>query len=322
MALQDISANLLQPAQRNGAGALDALMIEEFEGTVHEKYQVASISDGTFMMTPLYGTDTMSNAAMGDPTLQAVVPGVEPEGKQIEVGDQIVQVKTPIIARVTEAMLAKVQDRLNVYGRTPGAFARVIAKAVDEIQLHKCVQAAMKTTGAGEVADLAGGTKITMDLAGDELDATKLEKKIRAAALQVRKNEGPMEDGYLYATWDVIDTLHDADKLISTDYSTGNGDYSAYSLRGVAGFKLVGTNRLPTTENAAHIMGAAYNISAAEAKTLACWATPSAIMSAQSVPLTSDAYWDQRLLTYFLDSYLAFGTAIDRPDNAAVILKA
>jgi hypothetical protein len=87
MAAQDLSANLVNPAQRNLAGPLDALMIEKFDGRVHMHEQKAQITTGIFDFVPLVGTDTMSNAAMGDPTLQPVIPGIEPLGKDIEVGD-------------------------------------------------------------------------------------------------------------------------------------------------------------------------------------------------------------------------------------------
>jgi hypothetical protein len=62
-------------------------MIEKFDGRVHFHEQRDSITDGVFIFNPLVGTDTMSNAAMGDPTLQPVIPGIEPLGTAQEVGD-------------------------------------------------------------------------------------------------------------------------------------------------------------------------------------------------------------------------------------------
>jgi len=78
--------------------------------------QKAGILDSVFDFKPLVGTDTMSNNVMGNPTLQAVSPGVEPLGKDIAVGKMVVQVKTPIIARVTTPMLHDVQSHLDIKG--------------------------------------------------------------------------------------------------------------------------------------------------------------------------------------------------------------
>ena len=322
MALQDISANLNLTAQRLGAGDLDALMLEMFNNVVREKTQFASITDGVFPRTPLIGTDTMSNAAHTDPVLQAVVAGIEPAGKTTLQGDRIVQVKVPIIARVTEGMLSRVQDRLNIYGRMPRSFARILSKAIDEIQLHKCVQSAMETTGAGKLAGLASGVDKSFTLADDEADADKLEAMFRSIQVAKMRDEVDVNEGFFYVTPEIYNTLTENDRLMSSLFSGGNGSVADWMVTKVGNFRIKPTNRLPEAVNAAHTMGTAYNIDAEEAKTLAVWATEEAIMSAEAISQTSDAYWDKRLLTWFIDSYLCFGTGIDNPAYAAVIRKA
>jgi len=322
MAEQDISANLNLTAQRLGVGDLDALMIEKFNNVVRENVQFASITDGLFMRHSLIGTDTMSNAAFSDPSLVAVSPGVEPPASSTKQGDRIVQVKTPVIARITEGMLSRVQDRLNIYGRMPGAFARVLAKHIDEIQMHKSVQSALTLTGAGNIAELPGGVTSTEAIAGDYLDAAKFEKLIREIYIGKLKQEVDIQDHVLWLTPDAYSSLLDSDKLVSTDFSRSGSDFSNAQIMKAGGFRVKPTNRLPTTANASNIMGTEYNISAAEAKVVACWAGPQSIMSAEAIPITSDAYWDRRLLTWFIDTYIAFGTAIDNPAYAAVVMQA
>ena len=325
MALQDISAGLNLPAQRTTGSTTEVdefgLMIEMFNNVVREQVQHASISEGVFIRTSLMGTDTMSNAAFSDPVLQAVVPGVEPEGKTTLQGDSIVQVKTPIIARVTEGALSRVQDRLNIYGRMPTAFARLLAKQIDEIQMHKCVQSALSSDGAGQLSSLPGGKTQTEAVGGDALDPDKLESLFRALYTDKFKQEADPDTGIMYVTADVYSTLLNHDKLGSNIFvDASNSNLAMMQLKMTGGFMIKPTNRLPTAEITDNIMGTEYNVSAAEAKTLAVWASPEAIMSAEAIPITSDAYWDQRLLTWFVDSYMAFGTAIDNPAQAGVIM--
>lgn len=328
MAAQDISANLVHPAQRNLAGALDALMIEKFDGRVHMHEQRESITDGVFDFKPLIGTDTMSNAAMGDPTLQAVVAGVEPLGKEIEVGDQIVQVKTPILARVVVAMLAQVQDRLSVKSRTPLNFARRIAKIKDELLLLQCAKSAMKATGAGEVADMPGGVNVELASAGDEIDATAFEAGIMSLAQGLAEQEVDLADGKLYVAPAQYFTLLKNDKLTDANFSKENGNYAQAAVSVTSGMPIVMTNRLSqaaddgtTAGSNGNIMGANYQTSAEESDMVGVFAMPESIMVAQSIPLTSDVYWDKRLLTWFIDAYLAFGAAPDRPDKSAILRK-
>lgn len=328
MAAQDLSSNLINPAQRNLAGPIDALMIEKFDGRVHMHEQKASITSGLFDFMPLVGTDTMSNAAMGDPSLQPVIRGVEPLGGEIEVGDQIVQVKQPIIARVTMPMLSQVQDRLSIKSRTPMNFGRRIAKAIDEILLLMCVKSAMKATGAGEVSDMPGGVNEQLAAAGDELDATDLELGILSLAQKLAEQEVEQGDGKCYLAPAQYFTLLKNDKLTSVDYSAGNGNYAAAFLTQSAGMPLVMTNRLTQAaddgsdvKKNGYLMGANYTTSADEALAVALFCMAESIMVAQSIPLTSDVYWDKRLLCWFIDSYLAFGAAPDRPDKTAVLRK-
>lgn len=328
MAAQDLSANLVNPAQRNLAGPIDALMIEKFDGRVHMHEQKSSITAGLFDFTPLVGTDTMSNAAMGDPTLQPLVRGVEPLGGDIEVGDQIVQVKQPIIARVTMPLLSQVQDRLSIKSRTPMNFGRRIAKAIDEILLLMCVKSGMKATGSGEVSDMPGGVNKELAAANDETDATKLELGILGLAQALAEQEVDLMDGKCYLAPAQYFTLLQNDKLTSVDYSAGNGNYAAAFLTQSAGMPLVMTNRLTQAADDgsdsaknAYLMGANYTCSDEESDVVGLFCMAESIMVAQSIPLTSDVHWDKRLLCWFIDSYLAFGAAPDRPDKTAVLRK-
>ena len=326
MPAQDYSAWLSHPAQRNLAGALDALMIEQFDGRVHWHEQRESITDGVFDMRPLVGTDTMSNAAMGAPTLQAVIPGVEPLAHQIEVGDQIVQVKTPIIARVTVAMLAQVQDRLSLKSRTPMNFARRIARAKDELLLLQCTKSALKLTGAGEVSDMPPGSQWDITALG-AVDPDILEAGIMVLAEMLAVKEVDLAEGKLYMAPAQYFTLLKNDKLVDANFSKDNGHYANAAVSVAWGMPIVMTNRLSqvvddgmTPGTNGYIMGANYTTSALEAGQWALFAMGESIMCAQSIPLTSDVYWDQRLLTWFIDSYLAFGAAPDRPDKTAILV--
>jgi len=265
---------------------------------------------------------------MGDPTLQAVSPGVEPLGKKIEVGTQIVQVKTPILARVVVAMLEQVQDRLSIKSRTPANFGRKIAKIKDEILLHQAVKSGMKATGAGDVTDMPGGVNKELAAATDEADATKFEAGIMLLAQALMEQEVELTDGKLFVAPEQYFTLLKNDKLTSADYSAGNANYSAAMVSVTSGMPIVPTMRLSqaaddgtTAGSNANMMGANYVVTDEESDVVGLYATPDSIMVASSIPLTTDVYWDKRLLTWFIDSYLAFGAAPDRPDKTAVLRK-
>ena len=355
MALQDISANLNWPGQENfdiaGTGDKMALAIEKFDSTVHTTVQKESITAGVFTKKPLVGTDTMSNSAMGNPILQKVEPGKEPAGQPIEVGKMIVQVKTPIIARVTEPMLAAIQDHLDIKSRTPANFGKKIAKHEDEVMFVQVVKSALyehdtivpihpptagtTKSGKGTGGILKMGTNIPLNSIGDETDPDKLDVAIMAFHQGLAEADlDPTTEGFLYMAPAQYFALLKSDKIINTDYSDGNGNYANATVAKVSGIRLKMTNRLPQAQNDASagytqndgsiydLYGAAYAISEEEAKVVAAYCTGDAIMVAQAIPLTTKVYWDDRTLTWFIDSYEAFGAAPDRTDLVGCIFKA
>jgi len=335
MAAQDISANLHYPMAENYSVDKFQLTIEKFEGSVHEIMQKAAILDGVYRHMPLVGTDTMSNNAMGNPTLQSVTAGVEPLGKDIEVGKMIVQVKTPVIARVTTPMLADVQTHIDIRGKTPGNFGKRIAKHTDELKFVQIVKSALydSSSGSGGSGDiLPKGEQDTLSAASDELDAAKLTTSIYAITQQLAEGDIDINEGLLYMAPAQYFTLLKNKDLLDGDINKPNGSFAHAMIHSAAGMPIVMTNRISQaadtvaspvkTDSTAALYGAAYETSAAEAKTVAIYATGDSIMVAESIPLTSDVYWDKRLLTWFVDAYLPIGAAPDRTDVNGIILAA
>ena len=340
MALQDISAGLMYPMAENLSTDKFALTIEKFEGTVHDIMRKAAITDGVFTFMPLIGTDTMSNNVMGRPELQKVVAGVEPEGKSIDVGKMIVQVKTPVIARVTTPMLATVQDHLDIKGKTPGNFGKELAVSQDEVLFVQCVKSSLydhpaAPTGGtnseeGSGGILVQGTAIDLASAGDENDYTKLTTAVYSVAQGLAEKDIDQNDGKLYMAPAQYFTLLKNDALLNRDISKDNGSYAHAAVDVASGMVLVMTNRLSQAEDtvAAPVKAGSvadlygYETSATEAKCVAIYSTPDSIMVAESIPMTSDVYWSKRLLTWFIDMYTAFGAAPDRTDINGIISKA
>ena len=342
MAAQDISANLMYPMAENFSTDKFALTIEKFEGTVHEIMQKKSILEGIYTFAPLVGTDTMSNAAMGEPTLQAVVPGVEPLGGQIATGKMIVQVKTPILARVTTPMLADVQTHLDIRGKTPGNFAKRIAKHIDECLFVQIVKSVLydhpaAPTGGSNSAEGSSGilpqsTKVTLGASGDELDTAALTTAIFAVAQGLMEKDIDQEDGLLYMAPAQYFTLLKNKDLLDADINKANGSYAHAAIDVASGMPVIATNRISQAadtvadpvkvDSTAALYGSAYETSAAEAKAVALYATPDTIMVAQSIPFTGKSYWDDRLLTWFVDAYMAIGAAPDRTDVNGAVFKA
>ena len=323
----DYSAQLTKPGQANLAGDEYAMMIERFTGEVLFRMQNQSVTEGLFQWTPLVGTDTLSNAAMGDPQLLRLEAGKTPNASKIEVGSQIVQVRKPIIARVAIGVLDNIQDRLNVKGRTPERMGKVIAKVTDQVLLHQAVKSAMKTTGASEVTGLSAGTKIVMTALTDELDAVKYEIKMRALLVALMDKENEPTEGLFFMEPRIWSNLFEHEKLISSLYTGAGNDFGAVSLSKAAGFPIRPTVRLSKTAvddstvgSNPYLFGADYAVTAEEARVVGLYAKPDCIMIAEALPITTEIWWDEGSKTHVLDAYFAFGAGPNNPAEAGVIL--
>ena len=336
--MADISAQLMYPMAQNFSTDKFSLTIEKFEGTVHEEMRKASILDSVFTFTPLIGTDTLSNNVMGRPTLAAVEAGVEPTGKDIAAGKMIVQVKTPVIARVTTPMLATVQSHLDIKGKTPGNFAKELAVHTDEVLFIQGVKCAKydhpaPPTGGTNSAEGSGGilpiaTVIDLAAASDELDTTKLTTAIYSVVQGLAEKEIDQNDGKLYIAPAQYFTLLKNDKLLNRDISKENGSFAHAAIDVASGLTLCMTNRLTQAADAGGtagtpgaIYGSDYQTSNAESDIIALFLTQDSLMVAESIPMTSDVYWRKSFLTWYLDMYTAFGAAPDRTDIVGAIFK-
>ena len=316
----------------NDTGKVNPLHIEQYGGAVESQFVKSSIMREYFTLKRITGTDTVTNDRIGKTTLQAVVEGTRPSSAAPTFDNISVKVDTVVLARSNVALLHDFQAHFDVRAAVGAEHGKEIGKFFDEAFLIQGIKAAMVTvgTGAGEQPAPEGfqsGTVITLAAAGDENDPDKFQRAIEDASADIEKKDVDIEGAVLFVPVDQYYTLLRNDKLISGDYSTGNGDYAQGMVLRSNGIRVVKTNRIPSAAKSGHFLSNAgnnnaYDVSAAEAKACAVLLMPKALLAGETIPLTSDVYYDKPELQWFIDSYLAFGVTPNRSEVAAVIMKA
>ncbi len=120
-------------------------------------------------------------------------------------------------------------------------------------------------------------------------------------------------------------TLRNNDKLLSTRFSEGNGKFSEGTLYEMAGSRLIMTNRIPSAAVQNHLLsnaenGNAYDVSDTEASCVAVVLHPKSLLAGETIPLTSDIWFNREEKQWFIDSFLAFGVTVNRPDVCGRVL--
>lgn len=327
------TGNITNSGHRLGqdTGKVNPLHIDQYGGAVESQFVKSSIMREYFTLKRIVGTDTVTNDRIGKTSLQAVVEGVRPSSAAPTFDNISVKVDTVVLARSNVALLHDFQAHYDVRAAVGMEHGKEIGKFFDEAFLIQGIKAAMITvgTGAGETPAPDGfqsGTVITLAAISDENDPDKLQRAVEDACASIEKKDVDLDGAVMFVPVDQYYVLLRNDKLISGDYSTGNGDYAQGTVLRSNGVRIVKTNRIPSAAKANHFLsnggnGNAYDVSAAEAKAVAVILMPKALLAGETIPLTSDVYYDKPELQWFIDSYLAFGVTPNRPEVAAVVMK-
>lgn len=320
------SAHLTRPGQDLGAGPVDALHIEQYGGMVEGTLAKQSIMRQFVDIKTVMGTDRITNDRVGSASLQAVTPGVAPDAKVTQFSNVSVVVDTIVLARNNVALLDDFQARYSVRAKLGEEHGKEIAKFFDEAFLIQGIKCALHD-GTGLPEGWEGGTKVELDAATDELDPDKLQRGIEDVCQAMEEKDQDLMGGGIFVRPAQYYTLLRNDKLVSTEYSTGNGDYANGMVLRSNGLPIFKTTRMPTAAITDHFLSNAGNNNAYDLTTgeetdgVALVMLPAALLAGETIPLTSDVYYEKKELQWYIDSYLAFGVTTNRPDACGILLK-
>lgn len=307
---------------------VNPLHIEEYGGEVEAQMIKTSIMRQFITVKPVQGTDTVTNDRIGTTSLQKVTPGVRPMPGQVDFDNVSVKVDTIILARNNVHLLDDFQAHYDVRAELGQDHGKIIGRFFDESICIQGVKAAHIDPATTKLPEgWHGGEVIDLAAAGDEQDPDKLQRAIEDMCENIETKDIDIDGAMVFLPPQQYYTLLRNDKLINSDYSTGNGDYANGSVLKSCGIPIVKTNRLPQEPVVDHYLSNpgnanAYDVSADEARVVAMLLMPKALLSGETIPLTSKVYYSDIELQWFIDSYLAFAATPNRAEHAGVINKA
>jgi hypothetical protein len=308
-----------------------ALFLEEYGGAVESQFKKASVMRQFVKLRTIRGTDTISNNRVGRTTLQALVAGVRPGAVPTPFGKNTLTVDTVVLARDNRSMLNEFQTHFDARAELGKDHGKEIGAFFDQAFLIMAIKgsnAAAPVLGDGSPnkQSIGAGKHITLDAAGDELDPDKLEEAIETIVTDMEEEEIDIDELVLFVRPKTYAVLAKSNKLISRDYSSDNGDYAKLTIKEVAGVRILKSNRIPTEAIEGHFLSNAdnnyaYDVSASDANAVAVFLHPKSLLAGETIPLTSDMWFNREEKQWFIDSWLAFGVAVNRPDCCGAVFK-
>lgn len=316
-----------------GADADLDIHIEAYEGDIDGSFRVDSLfrSSG---LTNYKSVNSQSNSWRGDRVGGAVVKGRK-AGDALD-GTRIINEKYVITVDTTSYIRTPFDyqddwtspDFQAEYSAEHGS---AHAKTFDQahvIQLIKAgnwvAPAALKASGAfydgintvmtGYAAAAAGNTKA---------DFIVQAHKDALAEFVKRDLGGSLSEFVTLMEPDTFNTLLDHDKLLNVEFQGGQNQGNVFAQRRIAvlnGLRVIETPRFPTTAISGHILGSAFDVSAAEAKARVIIFHPrKTLVTVEAKPITVRHWDDPRDFQSVLDSYCMYTVGIRRGDATAVL---
>ncbi len=307
------------------------LMIEQYGGAVESQFAKASIMRQYAPIRPVRGTDTITNNRVGKTALKKLVPGVRPPADPTPFGKVSLTVDTVVIARDTRSMLNEFQIHFDARAELGKDHGKQLGKFFDQAFIIMAIKGAQYAApDFGLTPDrnsIGAGKVITLGAPGDEDDPDILATAISDILTEMEEEEIPVEESLVFVRPTQYKTLLNNNKLISSEFSPDNGNYAKMQIERIDDTRIVKTARIPREVNDDHFLsnptnGYAYNVTAQDARAVAVILHPKSFLAGETIPLTSDVYFDKVEKTWFIDSWLAFGVAVNRPDVCGVVFAA
>lgn len=131
-------------------------------------------------------------------------------------------------------------------------------------------------------------------------------------------------EGVTYVTPAIFSVLLDHKRLTNVQFGGGDAaapnDFTRGRIAMLNGVKVVETPRIPTSAVTNSPLGAAFNVTAAEARRQMITIIPSmTLIAAQVKPLTAKYWENEGEFCWVLDTFQAYNIGQRRPDTAAVV---
>lgn len=204
------------------------------------------------------------------------------------------------------------------------------AKAFDQAHLIQLIKAgswvapdSLKASGA-----FFDGINVTMTgyaaQTDAELKADLIVKHHKDALATFVKRDlgGSLAEFVTLIEPDTFNVLLDHKKLMNVDFQGGNGDnnFAARRVGWLNGIRVIETPRFPTSAIAAHFLGPAFNVTAAEAKARVVIFHPrKTLVTVEAQGMVARVWDDKENFANVLDSYTMYTVGLKRGDCVAVL---
>lgn len=341
-------AAYLVDSKVSASGEAKTLAIEKFNGQVKRAYHNDPQMMQYFDLQQVQGTNVISNKYLGVTSLQALAPGKDVRGSEVEFDKNSLVIDTTIIARNIVAVLDDVQDDIQTKGKLAEEQVAAIKDLENRMLIQQSIYGAISNTEAVRTKPRVKGHGFSTVHTIAEANATTQPLKLMAGIEWVL--EGMVDQNVdvtkmtIFMPWQEFNCLRDADRIVDARYNTA-------SMSTVTGFVLksfnvpvVPTNHFPKKsrdhtdidgeDQEHHILsnannGYRYDVNGVgntdgtdQEKCAAVILGREGLLVGSSISITGEIWWNKANKSFYIDTYLSEGAIPDRWEHLGALMKA
>lgn len=320
--MADYDMTPVRPGADNGGTDKRALFLKVSAGEVMTAFKRRNV------MLPLSQVRTISQGkeasfnATGRVQARYHDPGTLITGQQANVGERIIRIDKLLIADVTLPEIEEAMAHYDVRGPLTTEMGEALARQVDARLIQVAINAArangtVEEVSPGDGTGTPGGTQLLKG-ADVETDASVFEKALRDAALALDENHIPEEDRHAVIRPAQYHLLLEVDKLVSTEYSDGNGNVSRLMVNRAADATIHKSTNIPNS-NITNSVNSAYD--GDFSNTVAWFGRRDAVGTVKLMDMRMAVKWQEEYQTHLMLAKQAMGHGILRPEVSVEISK-
>lgn len=316
---------VIAPGQLNGAGAVNATLIEEYTGEVERVFKRKCLAMKMAKIKTVRGTDTITKRSAGLSEVNALVIGDAPAGTTHKFGRNRLSVEVPVFSREHINQFQEFQSDFDVRAELAAAQAEAHARLFDQSYFIALMKAAKATTSPyGTTDNFFGGSQETIGLA-DSADATKLYNKVAdLLAKMAEKDALGLENLAIYTSPAIKYRLLKSDLVINGEYKTASGtSLGQVPIFSAFGIPVLDTNNAPFGQTiTGHLLSTTANGNFFDgdfSDDLLVIGSPGAVFAGQTAPISSKIWFSDAHFGHIADTTAMYSMGIDRPEYAGIL---
>lgn len=337
--------NLVDP-KVSASGEAKSLAFEKFTGQIKRAYHEQLGLMSYFDLQKVTGTNVVSNKYLGVTQVQALAPGKDVQGAEMEFDKNSLLIDTTIIARNVVGLLDDVQDDIMVKGKLAEEQVSALKNLEDRMLLQQLIFGAINNTNTKRTKPRVKGHGFSTVKKIKEADALWEPNKLIAGIewviedmilqnLDVRKLT-------IFMPWPEFNAMRDAERICNARYNTAQGSTVTGFVLKSYNVPVVPTNQFPNKArdhmdldgnvSEHHLLSNAnnsyrYNVKTGtdgedQEKAAAVIFGSEALLVGRSIELTGDIWFNKGNKTWYIDSYMSEGAIPDRWEHLGLLVKA